>query len=975
MASENNAILIALTETWLTDRLPDNFLKIPGFHLVRADRSTTHSLFPHGGCLLYVRNGNTVTGTKLYSDGRCDLLIATVGNYDLDIAVLYRPTGNVPKELFGGALETISVYNELTKNNLLMLGDLNFPAKYIEWAALDSGAAATQIGKNESTTLLLDFVDDHSMNQMVTVPTRGKEILDVIFTNSPDLITGVRIQKCNFSDHNVVIAETNLNPPRKQNEKPPPMSEIGRFNFDKADWPLLENTIAGLCLDRSILAATTVEESLDSLLNGLVQACTIAEVPTKLPKKPPQVIPPHRKILFRKIARLNKESKNCECPERISAIKKKVDDANILIKTSIRKEREKEEKKAIDKIKSDSKFFFRFAKGRSKIRDSVGPLKSKDGSLTSDPAKMVGILNDQYCSAHSELVADKIVLDPILFFSGNPDNGPSFCDVEFTAENVEKALSRLKENSAPGEDMLPATLLKHCKGVLAWPLAVYFNKSMSMGVIPMSLKSAIVTPVYKGGPREHAKNYRPIALTSVLSKVMERVITDKLTEYLEENNYMSDRQHGFTIGRSTLSQLIVHYEELVEGLSGGNCNVDIVYTDLSKAFDKADIGSILHALRSLGIGGKLGVWIYSFLYGRTQKVRLDGFESLIAAIKSGVPQGSVLGPILFIILLLTIGDNVMVAKLLSFADDTKLSHTISCEADANDLQTDLNHTYAWAKTVGMSFNGSKFAVVRYGTNMDLQSQTCYSDPDGDIITRVPQMKDLGVIMSDSGLFDDHTKSLIQQCRFTIAQIKRLFTTREREPMMTLFRSLIVSRMDYCSVLYSPQSATLKFELEQIQRSFTKRIDGLSEINYWNRLKMLKIYSVERRHERYLILYCLKVMLGIVPNFGITWHQTSRSGIWVDVPIVPRKDQAKKAYRQLKTQTVSYRAAVAFNSLPATLKVLPNMDLEDPIANFKANLDRFLENIKDEPTVREPGMVRCAASNSIADQMASLRAQF
>ena len=129
MAAENNAILIALTETWLTERFPDNFLKIPGYHLVRSDRSTTQSVYPHGCCLLYVRDDNTVTETKLYSNGRCDMLIASVGNYDLDIAVLYRPTGHVPKELFEDALETISVYDEWTKNDLLLLGDLNVQQK------------------------------------------------------------------------------------------------------------------------------------------------------------------------------------------------------------------------------------------------------------------------------------------------------------------------------------------------------------------------------------------------------------------------------------------------------------------------------------------------------------------------------------------------------------------------------------------------------------------------------------------------------------------------------------------------------------------------------------------------------------------------------------------------------------------------------------------------------------------------------
>ena len=209
---------------------------------------------------------------------------------------------------------------------------------------------------------------------MVKNPTRGNEILDVIFTNSLDLITDVRTQivPSNMSDHNIVIAGTNLKPPMKQNANPLPLTEIGKFNFEKANYLSIESKITELSLEQGIQNAGMTEEALGVLLKGLVQACTDDNVPIKVPRKPPQVIPQHRKILFRKNSRLNKERKKSLCPHKILVIDKKIAIANTLITSSIDWERQKEEKKAVDRIKVNSKYFFKFAKGRSKIQDSVG---------------------------------------------------------------------------------------------------------------------------------------------------------------------------------------------------------------------------------------------------------------------------------------------------------------------------------------------------------------------------------------------------------------------------------------------------------------------------------------------------------------------------------------------------------------------------------------------------------------------------
>merc|ERR1711963_635569 len=260
----------------------------------------------------------------------------------------------------------------------------------------------------------------------------------------------------------------------------------------------------------------------------------------------------------------------------------------------------------------------------------------------------------------------------------------------------------LSAGAAPGLDGIPAAMIKGAKRVFSNLLSNIMRSTMDSGKIPSILKTAYVTPIYKGESRSEPANFRPVSLTSHLIKTMERVIRKGLVSYLERNKLMDETQHGSRAGRSTLSQLLEHQDEILKELEQGN-NVDTVYLDFSKAFDKCDHGILLHKIKKLKIKGKLGCWIQNFLKDRKQAVIVDRVKSTWSEIISGIPQGSVLGPILFLIYISDIGENLS-TKALVYVDDTKIKQKVNSEEDVECFQKELEKLDEWAKSNNMQFN-------------------------------------------------------------------------------------------------------------------------------------------------------------------------------------------------------------------------------------------------------------------------------
>ena len=335
-------------------------------------------------------------------------------------------------------------------------------------------------------------------------------------------------------------------------------------------------------------------------------------------------------------------------------------------------------------------------------------------------------------------------------------------------------------------------------------------------------------------------------------KVFERVIKKKIIKHLIDNQKFNKGQHGFVPGRSTQTQLLAHYNDIYEALMEGK-RLDTIFLDFAKAFDKVDHNILLEKVKKHKIGGKIGLWISEFLRGRKFRVVANGCMSKEEDVISGVPQGTVLAAILFVIMISDIDENVKKCIVRSFADDTRVNKKISNDKDKELMQKDLDAVYKWAIENKMKFNESKFEQMAHGYSRNVTLDP-YKTPGGEDIQIKESAKDLGVLATNDLKFKEHINNITTSSRIVMGMLLRTFSTREKEPMIKMFNAYIKSKLEYCCIVWSPNELKYINELEDIQRIFTKKIDGMDGLNYHERLKKLKMYSLERRRDRYLIIY-------------------------------------------------------------------------------------------------------------------------
>ena len=320
---------------------------------------------------------------------------------------------------------------------------------------------------------------------------------------------------------------------------------------------------------------------------------------------------------------------------------------------------------------------------------------------------------------------------------------PVLDSVTISPTIVYNKLCKLKPDKSPGPEGWPVLALKETAQELSLPLSILFNKSLQSSSVPDTWKQAFVTPIHKKGDRSKAENYRPISLTSTVGKIMESIIRDQVYQYLTANNLFVHNQHGFISGKSCLTQLLHAMNHWTTSLDQ-NIPVDILYLDFQKAFDSVPHYRLFVKLDAYGIRGKLLDWIKLFLVNRRQKVVLNGVSSNWSTVHSGVPQGSVLGPLLFIIYVNDI-PSLIDSQILMFADDTKIFREIKTRADFTQFQKDIDYLLAWSVKWQLKFNISKCYILHLGTSHS------YGDYylDGNRITVSDITRDLGVMVDSS----------------------------------------------------------------------------------------------------------------------------------------------------------------------------------------------------------------------------------
>jgi hypothetical protein len=533
-------------------------------------------------------------------------------------------------------------------------------------------------------------------------------------------------------------------------------------------------------------------------------------------------------------------------------------------------------------------------------------------------------------------------------------------DPYFDHEDFAIALDKLSGNAAPGPDGVPAIMLKRGKRTICRILNQIFKTSFDSGQLPDVLKSSYIIPIHKGDSKAEPRNYRNVSLTSHLIKTFERVLVKPLVRYLESNGWMDAKQHGGRAGRSTLSQLILHHDQILQAMEEAS-NIDAIYLDFAKAFDKVDHGLLLHKLKQMGVKGKLGRWIQNFLKGRTNEVLVDDLKSLKFLLKSGIPQGSVLGPILFLIYISDIGDNLGVEPLV-YIDDTKAIKKINNEDDVEKLQEDISKLHEWGERNNMEFNNGKFVVLRYGKNVEIKENTSYFSGDTEeIIEEKESTRDLGIIMQNNACFDEQIDKVCKKVRQKSGWLFRTFYNRQSWFLRHMWNSLVQPHIDYCSQLWAPGEGAELEKIEKLLKDFTSKIPEISHMTYWERLAKMKLNSQQRRIERYRIIYVWKSLENIVPDTNITLanDENSRIGRMCRVPTL------KPMERRKREESFQVAGPKLFNCLPKSIRNLRGIGVEE----FKEQLDLFLSTVPDEPKISGAMPLNCEKSNSLLHQVA------
>ena len=343
------------------------------------------------------------------------------------------------------------------------------------------------------------------------------------------------------------------------------------------------------------------------------------------------------------------------------------------------------------------KSLWHYLKTRKQDNNGIGTLiHPENGNALIHPIERATVLNDHFKSVFTTDDDSSTIPDK------GPSLHPSLPAFEITEQGVYNILTNCDPSKSPGPDSIHPLVLKTTAAEISPMLTHIFKQSLETGTVPSQWKHAYVSPIFKKGQKSDPKNYRPISLTSVICKSMEHIIVSQIMKHLEDQNILSDRQFGFRSKHSCESQLFITINDIAKQIDT-NLQVDAAILDFSKAFDKVSHSRLLYKLRHYGIRGNVLHWLESFLHGRTQQVIVEGSKSSTCDVTSGVPQGSVLGPVLFLIYINDIIANIQ-SEIRLFADDILIYKTIKTPQDHKILQDDLNSLTRWATDWMMEFN-------------------------------------------------------------------------------------------------------------------------------------------------------------------------------------------------------------------------------------------------------------------------------
>ena len=865
--------IIVLTETWLSNSVPNTDLSIPNFSPpYRCDRTDRIG----GGVAVYVRD-------NLYARKRDDLSVngleavwleLRIDQRSLIIGGIYRPPDSNNNHWLL-LEESIDRAFSQRCENVIITGDFN-----IDMSNSSSNKMSRLISSYNATQLISShtYFTEHSKSLIDLIFVRNNRHVISSFVSDPFVPDLVRF-------HCPVVAVLSFTKPVYKN------FQRRIWLYEKGDYKTYNDKLRATDWT-SIIDNTDTDHIADTITDTILQAASDS-IPNRTVTIRPGDVPWMTSEIRKSIKKRNRLHQNAK---RLKTGQAWADFRNARNSTTslIRKTKLAHQQSIIDKMNSSSttsKQWFKLSKKLTNQNktNSIPTLVSNGIEATTDEDK-ADLLNSFFCN--QSLLDDRNhdpPLTPHLTHS-------TLSEITITPQDVKDAIALIDPSKASGPDLISPRLLKAGVNELCIPLSKYFNKLLTCSTFPSAWKLANVSPIFKKSDPSLPSNYRPISLLSCIGKLMERCIHKYLYNYIIANDLLTSKQSGFIKGDSTVNQLTFLYNDISQAMDQGK-EVRAVFCDISKAFDRVWHRGLISKLSSFGITGSLLHWFQSYLGSRKQRVVIANSSSQWSSVQAGVPQGSILGPLLFLIYINDIVKDIH-ANICLFADDTSLYIVVENPAtSANILNNDLERINLWSKRWLVTFNPQKTESMIFSRKR-IKPHHPNLLMNNTVIANVETHKHLGLILSDDAKWKAQITECLNKAWQRIGILRSLKFLLSRSCLERMYFSFIRPLLEYSDVVWDNCCTYLKNDIEAVQNEAARIVTGATKLcNINTLLSELSWLSLAERRKQHKLTLFFKMKSGLGPNYlsNLIPEHSDQSYNLRHIPDVPPIHANSQAY--------------------------------------------------------------------------------